>query len=547
MPVDTAAVAQAIEKLFEPVNRADAPGAVVGIARDGKVIFRRGFGLANVEHGIANAPKTRMRIGSTTKHFTCLAALLLAEDGKLDVDAGIRTYIPELGVLEGEPTLRQLMQHAGGYRCFIDMGFIASGEAVHPAPEALAAQVRQTATNFPPGERTIYSNGGYNLLSVAMERVTGQWFGDVLAERIFQPLGMHDTRLVESDLEVVPGLAGLYVRRRDSWRKGVFVTEGLRGEGGMISTIDDMLVWLAHLRGEKRIGSPETWRQMLEAPRLRNGFVSRYALGLIVDEYRGVPVVHHGGAVTGGSCQMITAPDQALDIIIIANGAAVDQMPVNVDALGYQVIDAVLGDEVLGPRPEAPSAAPFNGLLGRYHCRESGMVLGLEDVDGKLGFSILTSPGMPLDRTEEGLVSPFAKTVVGHFVVHADPDGVEHPVEALEISDSGNRELYHRLPSEGPPAAQLAEELAGGGFYAHDIDGRAHFRLNGERLELTIQGPFGRSVWVLEPMSDDVLGFAYKGRIPWRGVLNLIRKDGKVTGFSLTSRRTRNLRFDRAA
>jgi hypothetical protein len=172
------------------------------------------------------------------------------------------------------------------------------------------------------------------------------------------------------------------------------------------------------------------------------------------------------------------------------------------------------------------------------------MVLGLDDMEGKLGFSILTSPPMVLDETEEGLVSPFVKTVVGHFVIHGEAG--EAPAQTLDISDSGNRDRFQRLPERGPAGKDLAPALEGE-FYAHDIDALARFRLEGDTLELHIQGSYGRSAWTLEPLSEDVIAFSYKGRIPWRGVLNLRRDAGRVTGFALTSRRTRNLTFERVA
>ena len=107
-------IAAVLDELFASVNRSDAPGLVAGVAQHGKLLYRRGFGLASVEHGVVNSPRTRMRIGSTSKHFTCLAVMLLAEVGKLDIDAGIRTYLPELPALWPEPTLRQMMNHSRG-------------------------------------------------------------------------------------------------------------------------------------------------------------------------------------------------------------------------------------------------------------------------------------------------------------------------------------------------------------------------------------------------------------------------------------------------
>jgi hypothetical protein len=120
------------------------------------------------------------------------------------------------------------------------------------------------------------------------------------------------------------------------------------------------------------------------------------------------------------------------------------------------------------------------------------------------------------------------------------------PAQAVEISDSGNRDRFVRLPEEGP-SVEAFEPLLAGEFHAPDIDGTARFSRDGDKLELTIQGPYGRSVWKLKPLSEDVIGFAYKDRIPWRGVLNLTREGGAVTGFALTSRRTRNLAFHRTA
>src|SRR5580698_9960137 len=114
-------VAERLDALFAPWNRTDEPGLVVAVAKDGAVIYRRGFGMASLETGAANTPATRMRIGSISKHFTCLLALLLAEDGKLDIDAPIRSYVPELSGPGGDPTLRQLMQHRGGSRCYLDL------------------------------------------------------------------------------------------------------------------------------------------------------------------------------------------------------------------------------------------------------------------------------------------------------------------------------------------------------------------------------------------------------------------------------------------
>src|SRR5579872_2833811 len=241
MPDDTAAhlaatsVTEALDQLFAPWNRTDEPGLVVGVVKDGALIYRRGFGMASLEHAAANTPATRMRIGSISKHFTCLLALLLAEEGKLDLDAPVRAYIPELAGPGGDPTLRQLMQHRGGSRCYLDLGFIGHGMSLPPVGTALAAQVRQSGRNFAPGTAMIYNNGGYHLVSIAIERAGGARFEDQLKARLFDVIGMPDTASVPTDHDITPGgVAAMHLPRRNGWRRGLLWSDELRGEGAII-------------------------------------------------------------------------------------------------------------------------------------------------------------------------------------------------------------------------------------------------------------------------------------------------------------------------
>ena len=194
-----ASVTDRLDTLFAPWARTDEPGLVAGVVKDGRLIYRRAFGMASLEHAVANTPTTRMRIGSISKHFTCLLALLLAEESKLDLDQPIRAYIPELAGPGGDPTPRQLMQHRGGSRCYLDLGFIGHGFSLPPLGTVLKAQARQQGRNFAPGEAMIYNNGGYNLVSIAIERVGGAPFEDQLKARLFDVVGMPDTASVPTD------------------------------------------------------------------------------------------------------------------------------------------------------------------------------------------------------------------------------------------------------------------------------------------------------------------------------------------------------------
>ncbi len=541
--------AAALDGLFEPFNRSDAPGLIVGVAQHGRTLYRRGFGLASVELGVANTAWTRMRIGSTSKHFTCLAVLLLAEDGKVDVDAGVRRYIPELPVLAGEPTLRQLMSHTGGYRCYLDVGFLSDGMAIKPKGVALATQVRQTAVNFAPGDKMIYCNGGYHLLSLVIERVSGMPFEQFLQARIFTPLAMHDTASVPSDFEIHRGMATLHVpqppEQGGGWRRGIFPTEEVRGEGAMVSTIDDMLTWLAHMRSpDKTVGSAASWAQMVTPTRLNSGLVNPYALGLMVHAYRGVDVIHHAGGVIGGSCQMITVPSQALDIIIMTNGA-----PANPVELAHKIIDAMLGESLLGPVDVKPASQDFKPMLGaRYHACGSGLVFSFgEAPDARLGLSFTQMPPVALKQRGELLQLGFDDMAVGplSLPLAALASTGEAPA-VLELSEGGRAERFERLPAVPPALAEVAPALLGR-YYATDLKADAVVRLEGEKLLLEVTGAFNTNLLELEAFAHEVFGWRISGS-PLCGVLSAERgADGRLTAFRINTVRTRQMRFERVA
>ena len=539
--VDTAA----LDALFQPVNRSDAPGLVVGVALHGEPVYRRAFGLASIEHGVANTPWTRMRIGSTSKHFTCLAALLLAEEGRLDLDIGVRAYLPELPAVAQEPTLRQFMTHTGGFRDYLDVGFLAAGMTIKPKGEALAVQRRQSEVNFAPGEYMLYNNGGYHLLSLVIERVSGMAFEQFLKERLFDPLGMVDTRSVQSDFEIHPGTATLHVLQPDgNYRRGMFPSEEVRGEGAIVSTIDDMLRWLAHLRGpQRRVGSEASWAQMLTPARLNSGLLSKYALGLQLEQYRGVEVIHHGGTVIGGTCQMLTVPAHGLDIIIIANGA-----PVVVGELANKVIDAMLGEAALPlPAEKTAETASYLPLVGAHYVSPStGMVFGFADAKGKLGFVIHNSPPIPPREEDGALCLDFSRSATGPYRITVQPlDANDAAPQTLQLEDGGVVQTLERLPATPPALAEAGRELVGI-YRAPDLNAQARIEFEGDALLVRISSEFGPNLLTLKPLSADVFAWNFSGQLAaLGGTLHVERSEGTVSGLRLNTLRTRHMHLQR--
>jgi D-aminopeptidase len=547
-PALSSGTSDTLDALFAFADRSDAPGFTVAIARAGRVLYRKGFGMASLEHGTRNVPTTRMRIGSTTKHFACLCALLLAEEGKLDIDAGVRTYLPEVPAPEGQPTLRQLMTHTGGQHCHLDLGFLSDGMAVKPEGSCMEQVLRQHSANFAPGDAMMYNNAGYHLLSRAIERVSGQPLRTFMRERLFAPLGLADTDLVPSDFEIVNGMATLHVPMPDgSQRRGIFVTEEILGEGGIVSTVDDMLKWVAHLRRPHVVGSERSWREMLRPTTLNNGFTSSYSLGLMRFTYRGVETICHAGGVVGGGCQMLTIPDRELDIVVLSNTQAVEPAQ-----LAFKIVDALLKDEsVLLDEVAGVPTNDFACLAGRsFHSRESGLFLRFEDKGGVIGAAAYNSPVFALVDRGGTLELEFHNLAVGPITIDKPRDGGADTVPAtLHVLTAGTPTTLEPVePITDAAAITDAADAVIGDYASDELAATIVVARQGDELRLKIQGQYGRTEQVLEPLTRGLFTFrAARFDIPVTGVVETEWVAGEVRALLLSTTRTIRLRLARVA
>ncbi|OXJ02563.1 MULTISPECIES: serine hydrolase domain-containing protein [Burkholderia] len=548
MTSDSSTTTTQLDALFARYRRADAPGLIAGIVHRDQLLYRRAFGLASLEHGIANTPATRMRIGSVSKHVTCLAVLLLCERGALDADAPIGTYLPALPPAAGRPTLRQLMSHRGGQRCALDLALLTQGLAMSPPGAFLASQQRQRDENFPPGERMMYSNGGYHLLSLAVERASGMPFDAFLATHIFAPLLMHDTACVPNDMTIEHGIATMHVPDgMGGFRRGIFPTWELLGEGSIVSTVDDMLRWTAHLRcSEKIVGNADTWRQMLALPVFSSGLRSQYSLGLTQSTYRGVELMQHSGGVVGGTCQMLVSVAHGLDVVLLSNGAL--DAPLE---LSKRVVDIVLADELDGDGPPvAARASDHAARLGSYRSARTGAVYALEDHDGAL---VLAGPLCPrrsmmlYDSADERDDVQLEASGDGLLALRWGSSCTPSDLSSLRIVHCGHVDTFTRV-SEAPAMTPDLAAAMSGTFASHDADAHATIRLDDEALVLRLHGAVGRCDYRLTPLAHDAFELVPIDPVNiTTGMLTLTRDAtrGDMTGFRVDTARTRHLVFTR--
>ena len=349
---DKAKVVAGAERAFEKVAKAyvaPAPGCAAAVSLNGETVFEKAFGLAELEHNVPNTPQTIFESGSVAKQFTAAALVLLQQDGKLNLDDPVKKYIPELPDYGSPLTIRHLLNHTAGLR---DWGTVMSltgagrGERVVNQDLALDVITHQRALDFKPGAEYSYSNSGYNLAAIIVERVTKQKFPAFVEERLFKPLGMKNSSWRDDYQRIVPGRAHAYSRRgNEPWRLNMPFMN-VYGNGGMLTTVGDWMKWNAMLDSHS-LGAPLV--NALETQGVLNdGRKIAYALGLTVDKYKGLKDVSHGGATAGYQTFLARYPDNKVSVGVMCNGTAPS-------AAG---IAAGITDEIFGPFPEAPTTEP---------------------------------------------------------------------------------------------------------------------------------------------------------------------------------------------
>lgn len=335
-----------VDRLFAGFT-SETPGCGVGIGRDGKPVYVRGYGMANLEYGVPNSEQTVWESGSVAKQFTAGAMVLLALDGKLSLEDDIRKYLPEVPAFDGGPiTIRMLLNHTSGLRDqwgLLGIMGRGPGQEIHSPATTVDLVAHQKMLNFPPGTAYLYSNTGYALAGVIVERVSGKSLDAFTQERLFKPLGMTSTQWRDDFNEIVKNRATAYRGGIGGLRTNMPFTNMI-GNGGLLFTVGDMLKWLENLDNPTVGGT--AWRDSLQVRgRLKNGKTITYALGLTHATYNGVREITHGGSTAGYQTWVGRYPDQHLAIAVLCNVTTA-----NPGALAHQVANLFL------PRAEVVAA-----------------------------------------------------------------------------------------------------------------------------------------------------------------------------------------------
>lgn len=539
-PVPEPSLDSKVDALFSEWNNPSSPGAAVAIVKDSRVIYRKGFGCAQLEYGVPITPSTVFHVASLSKQFTAMAVSMLEAAGKLSEDDDIRKYVPELPDFGRPITIRHLLNHTSGLRDQWEL-LILSGwrmDDVITQAHIMDRLERQKELNFAPGEQYLYSNSGFTLLAEIVSRVSGRPFTDWTRDNIFKPLGMTSTHFHLDHQEIVRNRAYSY---EEEPGKG-FVQSVLNyanvGATSLFTTVEDMAKWM-HNFDDKRVGGAAVMQRMVTKGVLNDHTEISYARGIVVGEYKGLRSFEHGGGDAGFRSYMLYFPDERFGVAVFSNLASF-----NPGNLSHQIADIYLAPK-LKQAPVAPGA-PKPAL--------EPVSLPLKSLEAFTGTYWIeanqTSRMIVLDKDKllyvrakdnQSELVPVSKTA---FLMKGI---ATHPLVSFANESAGGYETFTMTEDNMPPVVGTRTKpyapnedglkQYAGTYYSDELDTRYDLKLNSGALHVQIGHNDDMS---LVPLEEDFFSAGNFAKIRF-----LRDGNGAITGLTVSTDRVRNLKFTR--
>ena len=391
-----------VDELFAEWDGETSPGGVVGIFMDGRIIYSKGYGVANLDYDIPITPQSVLRIGSISKQFVAMCIAILAEQGKLSFDDDIRTYLPEMPDYGNQITIRHLLHHTSGIREYLALvNLIGKPEGSvfgYTTRELVELLSRQQKLNFEPGSQFSYTNSGYFLLAEIVTRVSGMKASAFAQENIFEPLGMTQTRFYDDPNAIIRNQAFGYSPKRDGGYRLDILRSDVIGDLGVITTVEDFLHWDNNFYENKLgAGTKNLITMMFTRGRTSSGEDLSYALGLEFDSYRGLKTMGHGGSAVGYVAEFLQFPEQRFSVVILSNLSSFRPGRIARQVadlyLANQFSEAQASDERDRTRPDAPEPVErltpeLEAFIGDFYSEELDFVYSFMVEGSSLQFEI---------------------------------------------------------------------------------------------------------------------------------------------------------------
>jgi CubicO group peptidase (beta-lactamase class C family) len=522
-----------VDALFARWDTKDSPGCALAVVQNGRIIYKRGYGMANLELGVPITPQSVFYIGSVSKQFVAACIGLLFLQDKLNLDDDIRKYVPKIPDYETPITVQNLIHHTSGLRDYLTLLGIASIDfGTYHEQDVLELIMRQKELNFRPGDEYLYSNSGYFMLSVIVHRASGKTLREFADEHIFKPLGMKNSRFHDDYTQLIKNRATGYFPAGKGQYKNFISTFDNVGSGGLFTSVEDLFFWDQNFYHHK-VGGGELYDLMHTKGTLNSGEQLDYAFAIDIGSYKGLRTVEHGGALGGYRAALTRFPDQSFSVILLANLSSF-----NPSDLAHKVADIYLADKYLKKKTEEQAQEAktielpekeLKDKVGLYISMESGASYRIRLVKGKLQFSgmgqklnlaaasknVFIPTGIPSSIKME-----FEKPGEGKFMLlHIDQKG--RPTQTYQ--------KYERLK---PSPGELEEYT--GEYYSDELETTFRITLQKDRLRFTHRNAPAAA---FTPATKDIFSV---------GNLRILfsrNTGGQIDAFVVNAGRVRNLRF----
>jgi len=521
-----------VDKLFEEYNRPGSPGVAVAVIKNGEVIYKKGYGYAQLEYDVPITPSTIFHIASISKQFTCFAITHLQAGGKLCFDDDVRKFLPYVPDFGHSITIRHLMHHVSGLRDQWELFRLAGWrmDDVITQEHVVKMVTNQQALNFTPGSEFLYCNTGYTLLAEIVKAVSGMSLRQYCEKHIFRPLGMSSTHFHDDHEEIVRGRAYSYAPTETGFRKSVLSYANV-GATSLFTTVEDLAKWVVNF-DTREIGGNGALENMFNQFTLANGETIPYMFGLNRGEYRGLKHVGHTGSDAGFRTACFCFTEQGFSVIIFGNLSTL--VP---SGMALKIADIYLAEQFLVPQTEEEidcSAVrrdvDITPYVGEYLISYVGVVIDVRRQGNKLVAQIGDQPSSELIPCgEDKFLHNSLKVTVTAL---RDETG---KVTKLSVPIYGAPLMAKRLEPMGLTAAQLAEYA--GSFYSEELG--TQYSLVPEDGGLTLTHRRHEDI-ALVATGKDV--FEARKRA---GMFSFVRENGCIVGFRLTGSRVRELEFCR--
>ena len=520
-------VARRVDSVFAAWNGTDRPGCALGVDQGGQPLYRRGYGMADLQHDLAITPQSIFHVASVSKQFAAFSVALLAQDGRLSLDDDVRRYVPEMPDLGHRITIRQLIHHTSGLRDqweLLGMSGWRYPTDLITESDVLRITSRQRGLNFTPGTHYLYSNTGYTLLAVIVKRVSGQSLRDFADARIFRPLGMTETHFHDDYSMIVRGRTSAYEPREGGGWKISIPTFDTYGATSLFTTVDDLLKWQRNF-DTGTVGGAALLSAGQQPVTLTGGRTLNYGYGLALGSYRGARTVGHGGADAGYRSDLLRFPEHGLSIAVLCNGSTTGP-----GQLSRQVAEVLLGDR-LGPPPPAPvtlTAERAESLAGLYQREGSAETLwlvarGARLIAPELALGLAPTSDSTLQGTDFPVRFRFSRTASGPHLLAIEEEG--QPSQA-----------WRQLARAAAPSRQAMAALAGD-YRSDELEVRYVVALGDSGL--TMQHRKSQPM-PLRPVTADLWVAPF-------GTVRFVRERGRVTGFTMSGGRVLHVSFRRVS